>query len=214
MRGSPGARSPKRTRASASGPDDELCRLPYHGPETGELRLRYRALAPGEIDEQDRQRAFVHLDAVPESGAVEPAILRPVAGGFLDRPQIVKDLARFALRSGGNHAARGLDEVARPDEMVAAQVLVAFGEAPGDRQAGDVAAGERPRLVRAQHRGADTVGIRPAAARSSIQRKKRALPGTPAGDVSGKGGFDSVVEARAHAKRGFRGAAPESERQA
>ena len=95
------------------------------------------------VGEQDREGAFVHLDAVPVGGAVEPGVLRPVAVGLLDGAQIGEDRQRVVGGAGGEEAARGLDQVARPDQMVAAEVVVALAEAPGDRQAGDRRARER-----------------------------------------------------------------------
>jgi hypothetical protein len=52
----------------------------------------------------------------------------------------MNDPPRLALRSGGKLAASDFDEVTRPDEVIAAEILITFDEAPRHRQAGDVAA--------------------------------------------------------------------------
>src|ERR1043166_8671810 len=97
--------------------------------------------------------------------------------------------------------------------MVAAEILVAFREAPGNRQAGDVAAGVGALLVRTQHRRADAVSVRPAGRSLRIEGKKHCLPGAPRRGVSGHRLIDAVVETGANVKRRFRGAAPESQRE-
>ena len=61
---------------------------------------------------------------------------------LLGRLQVMNDTARLLLGADGQSAAGDLDEVARPDEVIAAEILVALGEAPRNRQAGDVAARE------------------------------------------------------------------------
>ncbi len=52
---------------------------------------------------------------------------------------------------GGEEGRRGLHEVARPDEVVAAPIVVAAGAAPRDRQRGDERPGEALVLVAEQH---------------------------------------------------------------
>src|SRR5260370_19336707 len=49
---------------------------------------------------------------------------------------------------------RRLDKVARPDEVVATEVLVAFVETPRNRETRDDSARERTRLIRADDGGA------------------------------------------------------------
>ena len=72
--------------------------------------------AHGQIDQQDGQRRFVHLDAVPVGRAVQPHVLGPVAVGFLGHLQIAEDAPGIVERAGGEEAAGRLPRgrAARP----------------------------------------------------------------------------------------------------
>ena len=115
------------------------------------------ALASGEIHQENGESRFVHLNAVPVRRAVEPHVLRPMAVRFLRHLQVSQHAPDLLVRTHRDEATGGLDEVARPHQVVAAQVVVGLGEAPRDRQAGDDAAFHAFGFVRAQHRGAGVI---------------------------------------------------------
>ena len=118
---------------------------------------------------------------MPVRRAVEPAVLRPGSVGLLRRPQIAQDAPHLRIPAAGQKRSAGLAEVARPDQMVAAEVVVALAEAPGNRQARDDAARERRRLVAAQDGRADAIEV--VAARAPFERAQAGLPRAPAGGV-------------------------------
>jgi hypothetical protein len=63
--------------------------------------------------------------------------------------------------------------------MIAAKIMVALGEAPGNRQAGDVAAGKRASLVRPQHGCAHSICIVSFRMPGGVERYERVLPSAP-----------------------------------
>ena len=85
------------------------------------------------------------------------------------------------IRAAGEERSARLAEVARPDEMVAAEVVVTLAESPGDRQARDDAAGKGRSLVAAQNGGADPIEV--MTVRAPLERSQPGLPGAPAGGV-------------------------------
>ncbi len=138
---------------------EESRRAAHHRPEERELGRVERTLSVREVHQQDREPGFVHLDAVPVRRAIEPHVLRPVPVGFLRDREVAKHPLDVVARTGGEQAARALDEITRPHEVIAAEVAVALGEAPRDREAGDDAAGESLRLVRTQDGGGHAVQV-------------------------------------------------------
>ena len=124
----------------------------HHRPPAIEFAQRLRGFAAQQIEQQNGERGFVHLDSAPVRTSVEPEILRPVAGGFLCGFEVAQHADRVGDGAGGQQCSGGFHQIARPDQMVAAQIFVAFVESPGNREAGDDAAEKILRLVRAQHR--------------------------------------------------------------
>ena len=134
-----------------------------------------------------------------------PHVLRPVAVGLLGDLQIVAAPRRASARApAASSAARRFDQVARPHQVVAAQVVVALGEPPRDGEAGHIAPAntlaswpcitlccpKRSRLARArvpsgagaacQHSHPAT--ILPAAALKAVEQARRArCPAATAG---------------------------------
>src|ERR1019366_7042624 len=85
------------------------------------------------------------------------------------------------VSAGCQQSASILDQIARPDEMVPAQILVALVEAPGNGEAGDDAAEEVLGFVRAQNRRAGPVQI--FFPRLLVEFLQRPLPVLPVKDV-------------------------------
>ena len=112
--------------------DEEARRLLDHRQEAVRVGGVDMAVTAQHVGEDDGEGAFVHLDPAPIGPAVEPDILRPVAVRLLHRGEIGQHGLGLLRRAGGEEAARRLDEIARPDEMIAAEILVALVEAPGD----------------------------------------------------------------------------------
>ena len=96
------------------------------------------------------------------------------------------------IRAAGQKRSARLAEVARPDQMVAAHVVVALAESPRDRKAGDEAAGKVRILVAAQDGRADAIEI--VAARAPLERAQAGLPGPPAGGVIVEDRFERRLE--------------------
>ena len=82
------------------------------------------------------------------------------------------------IPAAGQKRSARLAKVARPDQMVAAHVVVALAESPGNRKARDDAARERRRLVAAQDGRADAIEV--VAAGAPLERAQARLPRTPA----------------------------------
>src|SRR5262249_25454204 len=99
-----------------------------------------------QIGEQDRERALVHLHTAPIRLAVEPHVLRPMPVRLLNGHQIAEGGFRLVDRARCEKCARGLDEIARPDQMIAAEILVSSCKAQGiDRLAMTAPGNERAR---------------------------------------------------------------------
>ena len=111
------------------------------------------------VGEQDGEGDAVHLDGAEVGCAVEPHVLAPAAVGVLGGAEIEEGGAGAAGVAGGELAHGGLAEVARPEDVVAADVGVGAGEAPGEGEAGDEAAGEAFGLVGLEDGGGDAVHV-------------------------------------------------------
>ena len=170
------------------------------------------AVAAKRVRQQDRKGAFIHLDAVPVGRSVEPCILRPMAVGLLDGAEIGQYLQRVGGRTGGQKAACRLDQVARPHQMIAAEVLVAFAETPWDRQACDGRSRKAERAVRGKNGRADAIGIRSGLG-LAIERQQLLLPVAPAGDIRRCGSVEAGRQAGARIVGGFLRARTEGQRE-
>ena len=115
--------------------------------------------AAHQIDQQNGEGGLIHLQAVPIWTPVEPHVLRPVSIGFLRGLEVMQHAESVVVSARCQQSASALDQIARPNEMVAAQVLVAFVEAPGDGEAGDDSTQEIFGFVGAQNRHAGPVQI-------------------------------------------------------
>ena len=113
---------------------------------------------------------------------VHPHVLWPRAVGVLSDPQILQHAQGVRASAGRKESARCFDQVARPDQMVAAEIGVAFIGTPGNRQTGDDRARQPLLLVTTENRG---TGPCPVARVATFWRQNRdaALPRSPFVDV-------------------------------
>src|SRR5579872_2764096 len=91
--------------------------------------------------EKNRKRHFVKLDSLPVGPAIHPEILREAAILLLCDGQIDERAKRRGGITSRKHGGGAVDQVACPNQVVSAVLLVAFGFSPRDRERGD----ERPR---------------------------------------------------------------------
>src|ERR1700722_16004487 len=123
---------PSLLRGGRAVVDQEVSRPQDH-------RIRIEILEPGALvqppRQHDRKRDFVELNAV------DPEILRKAAVRTLRACEINESAQRGGDVSRGGQTAHAVDHVARPDEMIAAEVLVALGLAPRDAERSDERAG-------------------------------------------------------------------------
>ena len=101
---------------------------------------------------------------------------------LLDGAQIGEDFERFMAGPRRQEAARRFDEVARPDEVISAEIVVSLVEPPGDGQAGDDRPGKGGGAVGGENGGADAIDVPPACG-DPVERLQAALPGPPAGYI-------------------------------
>src|SRR5438874_9689357 len=78
---------------------------------------------------------------------------------LLGRHEVEESLSRVFSVSGGDEPSGCLRQVPRPDQVVSAQVVVALGETPWNRETGDHCARVRFFLVRSEDCVADAVEV-------------------------------------------------------
>ncbi len=113
----------------------------FHGVQRAAFGERRR--------QQHRESRFVELHAVPERLAAEPLVLRPVPVFVLGRDQVAQDRARLVDFAQRQERARAFDQIARPHQVVAADIVAAVS--PGNAETGDERAGIGLVVVHAQH---------------------------------------------------------------
>ena len=126
------------------------------------------------------------------------------------RPEVAQDAAHPRFIPAGQKCAGRLAEVARPDQMVASEIVVALAESPWNREAGDDAAGERRRLVAVQDGRADAIHV--VSARPPLQRAQLSLPCAPSRGVIVEDCFERRLQGLPRVKGGFGGREAEAER--
>ena len=99
-----------------------------------------RRFAAQQIDQQNRESGLIHLQAVPIGTPIEPHVLRPMSVGFLRGFEIMQHAESIVVGARCQQSTGTLDQIAWPDQVIAAQVFIAFVEAPGNGKAGDDAA--------------------------------------------------------------------------
>src|SRR5690348_12188799 len=93
--------------------------------------------------------------------------------------------------------------------MIAAEIIIAFAAAPGNREACDQSAGKCRAFVTAQDGGADAIDVVPI--HSPVQRAQARLPASPAGRVFLEHRREWRLQAGAHPERGLGSAAAETQ---
>src|SRR5689334_22973909 len=105
-----------------------------------------------QINQQDGERGFVHLQTAPIGPAVKPHVLWPAPVAFLSGLEISQYAHCVAYRTCGEKTTGGFDQIAGPDQVIAAKIFISLVESPWDRKAGDHAACKIFGLMKAQHR--------------------------------------------------------------
>src|SRR5712691_2604673 len=100
--------------------------------------------------QQYGEGCFIHLQAIPVRTPVEPHILRPAAIGLLSDLEVMQNANSVSSGAGGNKAASSFDQIPWPDQVISAQIFIAFVEAPRNGKAGDYPAKKVLRLMDAQ----------------------------------------------------------------
>jgi hypothetical protein len=138
-----------------------------------------RAGAQQHVVEDDRKAGLVHLHTLPIGPAVEPGVLQPMPVGLLHGDQIIQDRLGMGAASRGEEPAGDLHEVARPHQMIAAQIVVALRRTPGDGKASD----DRSRggvAMGGQYGRANAIVIELHRIRRRVERQQALLPLAPA----------------------------------
>ncbi len=179
----------------------------HRRPQSARVIVKRFPFVPDQARQQDGQGDFIHLDPLPVEVAVDPHILRPTSVGLLRRLQVVEHAAH-QLKSfpGGEQPPRGFHEVARPDQVVAADVVVSPIETPRNRQTGDDSSRKILGLVGVDHRRAQPIEVASALFRHG-EIGQCSLPVEPLADIFRAeilGVFDQTDPARWPASIGFR----------
>ena len=101
--------------------------------------------------------------------------------GFLRGFEVMQHAQSIVVRACGQQSAGILDQIARPDQVVATEILVALVEAPGNGEAGDDSTEKVLGFVRAKNGHADPVQV--FFARLLVELLQCLLPVLPMGDV-------------------------------
>ena len=118
--------------------DEEGCGALDEGEDVEVAEAVELPESPGE---HDGEGYLVELDAGPVGGSVDPEVLGEAAVGPLGAGQVDEGAEGGLGAAAGEESGGGLDHVAGPDEVVAAEVGVALGGAPGDGGRGDEGSG-------------------------------------------------------------------------
>jgi hypothetical protein len=100
----------------------------HHRPQGVPACRVDHAFARREINQEHRECRFVHLHTVPVRPAVEPTVLRPVAIRLLRHLQIAQHAPDMLMRADCDEAARDLDVIPRPDQVIAAEIVIRLRE--------------------------------------------------------------------------------------
>src|SRR6185437_4384472 len=89
----------------------------------------------------DGKGDLIELDTRPVGGAVDPEVLGETAVGSLGAGEVDKSAKSSLCAVTCKQRRRGLNHVARPDEVITAEVGVSFGSPPGNGGRGDKSSG-------------------------------------------------------------------------
>ena len=145
---------PAILRTGRPGARDESDRGAHHVPRARQLGLAELAQL---CRQQHRKRRLIQLHADPERLAARKVVLRPAAIAALRRGQVRQDVARIDQLMRRQQRERRERRIARPHQVVAAQVVGAV--APGHAQAGHDRARIGAILVDLEHRRRQQPGI-------------------------------------------------------
>ena len=131
--------------------------------------------------------------------------------GFLSDFEIAQDAQCVRFGAGSQQTKRGFHQVAGPDQMVSAQIFVAFVESPRNGKAGDDASQKVFGLVRAHDGHAGAIEVNFAA--GLVQFQQAVLPILPMPDVVLAQFVVGLEQTGARLLSGFGPDAAEAERQ-
>ena len=107
--------------------------------------------------QENRESNLIKLQSRPIGGPVDPAVLRKTAVRPLDGGQPNQRAQRRARLTGGEERCCAVDKVARPNEVIAAQILITLRFAPRNAQRGDRCALKNFVFMRQQHASAQSI---------------------------------------------------------
>jgi hypothetical protein len=172
--------------------------------------FRSSAAIRGAADRPAESERRSHPSASRSSRApVQPHVLRPVSIGFLGGLEIMQHAEGVVFSARRQQSAGTLDQIARPDQVVTAEIFVALVEAPGNGKAGDDSAEEVLGFVRAQNRHAGPIQV--FFPRLLVELLESALPILPVEDVIVAGGFVRREQGRDDLLAGLRPDSAEAE---
>ncbi|MNK90870.1 hypothetical protein D3C87_1109390 [compost metagenome] len=134
------------------------------------------------IRQQDRKGAFIHLDAWPIGFAIQPEILRPAARWLLYLTKIIEDRQRLVVIAGRQKSAGRFHQIARPDQVITTEIVIALRCSPRDRQACNNSARSVGGTMCGEHCCRHPIGI-DAVMRIAVERFQPVLPVAPVGNV-------------------------------
>ncbi len=91
--------------------------------------------------EDDGKRYFVKLDAGPVRRSIDPEVLREATVRMLRTGEVDQRAASGVDASASQQCGCGLHHVPRPDEVIAAEIVIGLRGSPRDRRRGDKRAG-------------------------------------------------------------------------
>ena len=135
---------------------DQIGRNPHHH-YAGIEEIQRDSIFVEAPSQQERRGNFVELHARPISGSVNPAILREAAILMLNGCQPDQGAQRRVGLTRRQKRGRALHQIASPDQMVTAPVIVRLGFAPGNAHRGDHGALENLVFVSQQNASAQPI---------------------------------------------------------
>src|SRR3954453_22622489 len=120
---------------------------------------------------------------------------------FLCRLEIVENRFGAGFATRREQPARCLNEVAGPNQMIPAEIVVSLRRTPGDGEAGDNSAG-RIVAMAGQNGGAHAITIQTVVIAGLIEGHKGLLPFLPLGTIALQHPGKSPLQAQKRSQRG------------